>query len=76
MKQIPKSIQNEPKYKFLFNYYFLEYFDNTYSSYKLSNKAYFWIRYNRKDTWRFAIPVIISILALIISIISILLQIS
>ncbi len=74
IKHIPKSIHDNPKYNFLFKYYLLDYADSTHSSYRLSDKAHFLIRYELKDKWRFMIPVLISVFALILSIISILLQ--
>lgn len=73
-KTISTSIKNNPKYNFLFKYYFLTYTDVSHSYYCLSDKANFWLRYNRKDSLRFFIPVSISVFALILSIISILLQ--
>lgn len=69
-RRIPLSIKGNPKYAFLFKYYLLDYSDHSHQFYCLSDKARFYLRYNRKDHFRFWFPVVLSILAIIISIVA------
>lgn len=59
------------KYNFLLYYNLLDYYKPNYKYYCLNNKAKMYLNYRRKEIIKFCIPTIISIFALIISIISI-----
>lgn len=70
---VPKSeIQKhqQSRYKFLFYYSLLDNCPNNYNEYCLSLKAENYLRYKSKQNLKFCIPLIISILALGVSIIS------
>lgn len=62
------------KYRFLFYYSLLDQHPTDDMSYCLNPKAESYLRYRRKDKYRFYFPLIISILALAISIIALLKQ--
>lgn len=72
--KISKSEVHDPKndqYLYLLKYKMLDYCKNDYKCYCLSDKAKMFLRYRLNEKLRFWIPIIISILALIISIVSI-----
>lgn len=72
--KILKTEVNNPKndkYKFLLYYNLLEHYSPDYKYYCLNNKAKMYLNYRRKEIIKFCIPTIISIIALIISIVSI-----
>ena len=69
-RRIPRSIKERPEYRFLFKYYLIEFADREHQYYSLSDKGRFLLRYRTKDRFRFWFPVVLSILALLISIVS------
>lgn len=62
------------KYKFLFYYSLLDNCSDDSASFCLSPKAEAYLRFRRKDKYRFYLPLIISIAALIISVIALIKQ--
>lgn len=71
---IPKSIKDNPSNKFLTYYSFLEYYPHDHNYFVLSDNAHFYLRYRHKDKFRFWFPVILSIIALLISVLSLLIS--
>ena len=66
MKRIKCStVDSSSKYNFLIRYSLIDYSDQTHLYYSLSDKAKFLLRYRRKERFRFWLPVIISIVALL-----------
>ncbi len=69
---IPRNkIDHNPKYLFLLKYFLIDYADTMHENYKLSDKAQMYLRYKKNDDFRFWFPNIISVIALIISIVAI-----
>lgn len=71
-KSISKAkVDGNPEYDFLRKYSLIDYADPEHLHYKLSDKAQMYLRYKKSDDFRFWFPNIISVIALIISIIAI-----
>lgn len=70
LKSEVDNTQND-KYIFLLYYNLLERYSPDYKYYCLNNKAKMYLNYRRKEIIKFCIPTIISVIALIISIVSI-----
>ncbi len=62
------------KYNFLFKYHLIDYFDSSHQYYCLSDKAIMLLLYRNESNLRFYLPIVISVIAIIISIISLLKQ--
>lgn len=69
-----KKHQNK-KYKFLFYYSLLDLNPDNHNEYCLSLKAENYLRYRKKQTIKFYVPLLISVLALFVSIISLIVSI-
>lgn len=64
--KIPKAVvYANPKYKFLRKYYLVDYHPTDHTCLTLSDKGKMYLRFKRKDRFRFWIPVAISIVALL-----------
>lgn len=66
--------QKRGKYRFLFYYDLLDKHPTEIGAYCLSPKAESYLRYRRKDRLRFYLPILISVFALIISVVALLKQ--
>ena len=59
------TVNSRPRYKFLRIYSLVDYYPKNHNYFVLSEKGKMYLRFRRKDNFRFWIPVIISILALL-----------
>lgn len=62
------------KYNFLFKYHLIDYSDSSHKYFSLSDKAIMLLRYRNESNLRFYLPIVLSVIAIIISIISLLKQ--
>lgn len=66
--------EKQGKYKFLYKYHLIDYSDSSHKFYSLSDKAIMLLRYRNESNLRFYLPIVLSVVAIIISIVSLLKQ--
>lgn len=74
IKRINIDKEKKGKYAFLFKYSLIDFANNEHTYYKLSDKGVMYLLYHRESAIKFYLPLFLSIVAIIISIIALIKQ--